>query len=89
MQINEVGALVFGVVIGWVTYRTLRRTEQKVKISDIATVVGAVGGAAVTSLFNQGHTFAWYSIGLAAGFFVYLILGHTVFKESSWLGGGS
>jgi len=89
MQIDEVGALLFGLVIGWVTYRTLRRTGDKVKISDIATVIGAVGGAAVTSLFKQGHTFAWYSIGLAAGFFLYLILGHTLFKGSEWLGSGS
>jgi O-antigen/teichoic acid export membrane protein len=89
MTIDEVGAICFGIVIGWVTYRTLRRTSDAVKLSDIATVIGAVGGAAVTALYNQGHTFAWYAIGLAVGFFGYLVLGHTVMKDSPWLGGGS
>jgi ABC-type Co2+ transport system permease subunit len=89
VTIDEVGAIFFGVVIGWITYRTLRRTSEAVKLSDLATVIGAVGGAAVAALFEQGHTFAWYSIGLAVGFFGYLILGHTVLKNSPWLGGGS
>jgi uncharacterized membrane protein YeaQ/YmgE (transglycosylase-associated protein family) len=88
MQIDEVGALLFGVVIGWVTYRILRRTTDGVKVSDIAVVLGAVGGAAVTELFDGGHTFAWYAIGLAVGFFGYLIAGHTILKDSLWLGGG-
>lgn len=89
VEIPALGALLFGWVIGWVTYRTLRRTSEAVKISDIATVFGAVGGAAATALFDSDHLFGWYSIGLFAGFFAYLILGHTVWKHSPWLGGGS
>jgi uncharacterized membrane protein YeaQ/YmgE (transglycosylase-associated protein family) len=72
-------------VIGWVTYRTLRRRNDGVALSDIATVVGAVGGAAVTGLFGSGQLFAWYSIGLAAGFFAYLLIAVTFFKDVSWL----
>jgi len=68
------GALLFGVVVGWVTYRTLIRRTGGVQISDIATVVGAVGGAAVTTLFDSKHLFGVYSIGLAIGFFLYLLL---------------
>lgn len=79
------GAFCFGYVIGWVTYRTLRRKEA-VAISDIASVIGAVGGAAVTALFAK-DLFALYSIGLAVGFFMYMILGHTWLKDSPWLGG--
>ena len=85
MEIDSVGAWFFGLVIGWITYRTLRRSSETVAISDIATVIGAVGGAAVTGLFNKGHLFAWYSIGLAIGFFAYLIPAITILKDIRWL----
>lgn len=74
MGIEGIGALCFGLVIGWVTYRTLRRKEGASAVSDIATVVGAVGGAAVTALFEEGRIFGMYCIGLAVGFFGYLIV---------------
>ncbi len=70
MNVEKIGAICFGVVIGWVVYRTLRRRSDAVKLSDIATVIGAVGGAAVTALFDSEKLFGWYSIGLAAGFFL-------------------
>jgi ABC-type Co2+ transport system permease subunit len=89
MTVEVLGAICLGVVIGWITYRTLRRQGETVAVSDIASVVGAVGGAAVTALFATKELFGWYSIGLAVGFFLYMILGHTVFKDSGWLGGGS
>lgn len=88
MNVKVIGALCFGFVIGWVTYRTLRRIGETVALSNIATVIGAVGGAAVTALFTK-ELFAWYCIGLTVGFFLYLILGHTIFKDSPWLGGGN
>jgi hypothetical protein len=66
------GAFWFGLVIGWVTYRTLRRSGTT-KIGDIATVIGAVGGAAVTGLFpKESNAFGNYCGGLAIGFFAYL-----------------
>ena len=85
METESIGAFCFGLVIGWVTYRTLRRRNDGVALSDIATVVGATGGAAVTGLFGNAQLFAWYSIGLAVGFFVYLLLGVTILKDVSWL----
>ncbi len=88
MTFVQFGALCFGLVIGWVTYRTLRRTGETVALSNIATVIGAVGGAAVTGLFKSEDMFAAYSVGLAVGFFLYLILGATVFKDVGWLGNG-
>ena len=74
-EVVAIGALCFGVVIGYVTYRTLARKEGAA-ISDIAAVVAAVGGGAVTALFDNKKTdaFAYYSIGLLAGFALYLIL---------------
>jgi uncharacterized membrane protein YeaQ/YmgE (transglycosylase-associated protein family) len=69
------GALLFGLVVGWITYRTLRRRSGEAALSDIASVVGAVGGAAVTTIFDQIDMFAWYSVGLAVGFFAYFVVG--------------
>lgn len=74
MVIAVVGALVFGIVVGWITYRTLRRKDGAALLSDIATVIGAVGGAAVTALFERGEMFGAYCIGLGIGFFLYLIV---------------
>jgi len=88
MNVEVIGALCFGFVIGWVTYRTLRRQGEPVALSNIASVIGAVGGAAVTALFTK-ELFSWYCIGLTGGFFLYMILGHTLFKNSPWLGGGN
>jgi len=70
--LSLVGAFCFGIVVGWVTYRTLRRTPTS-GLSDIATVIGALGGATVTALFSQGTgAFGAYCIGLIIGFFGYL-----------------
>lgn len=88
MDIVQIGSLCFGVVIGWITYRTLRKTGETVALSNIATVIGAVGGAAVTGIFKDEQVFATYCIGLFIGFFLYLILGNTVLKDSPWLGTG-
>ena len=72
------GAFCFGLVVGWITYRTLRRTKTN-GLSDIATVIGAVGGAAVLSLFPaETNAFGAYSIGLAIGFFAYLAVAGVV-----------
>jgi O-antigen/teichoic acid export membrane protein len=84
---NIAGAICFGVVMGWVTYRTLRRSEDKVGLSDIATVFGAIGGAAVMTLFDD-DLFGGYAIGLAAGFFGYLIVSMVLEGKdvASWMG---
>lgn len=85
-----VGAGMFGLVIGWVTYRTLRRREGATQLSDIATVIAAVGGAAVTKLFDDPKLFGTYSIGLAIGFFLYFWIAVKVegdnTKVSKWMG---
>jgi hypothetical protein len=74
-RVITIGAVCFGIVIGYITYRTLARSE-KASVSDIAAVVAAVGGGAVTALFdlNQSDAFGWYSMGLLAGMALYLIL---------------
>jgi hypothetical protein len=70
-----VGAFCFGLVVGYITYRTLIRTTDKASIADLGAVIGAIGGAAVTGLFKPGtDVFAWYSIGLAVGLAGYFLL---------------
>jgi zinc transporter ZupT len=86
MVLATIGALCFGLVIGWIVYRTLRRSAETVALSDIATVTGAVGGAAITGLFKSESLFGAYCVGLAAGFFLYLVIGVTILKDSAWLG---
>jgi uncharacterized membrane protein YeaQ/YmgE (transglycosylase-associated protein family) len=70
----KVGAGFFGLVVGWIAYRTLRRREEAAQLGDLATVIGAVGGGAVTTVFNDPDLFGSYAIGLAVGFFLYLIV---------------
>lgn len=73
--VMSIGAAAFGVTIGYLTYRTLIRAGTA-KVSDLTVIVGTVGGAAVTSLFNPTHgdLFGWYAIGLTIGLFFYLAL---------------
>ena len=90
MAVEVIGSACFGIIIGWVTYRTLRRTGETVALSNIASVIGAIGGGAVTALFSSPELFGWYCIGLFVGFFGYLLLATTKrFKDTPWLGDGS
>lgn len=73
-MLPTIGAACFGLVIGWITYRTLRRKENSTALSDISTVIAAVGGGAVMVLFKDANLFAGYAIGLAVGFFGYFIV---------------
>jgi hypothetical protein len=83
----EAGAFCFGTVIGWFTYYTMRYSSTHA-LTDIAVVLGAVGGAAVLALFPAGSAlFGLYGIGLAVGFFVYvLILIIATLKTKGWGG---
>lgn len=75
------GAVCFGIVVGFITYRTLIFKEGA-SIGDISAVIGAVGGGVVTVWSDQGgsNSFAWYSIGLLIGFGLY-------YAHTSWRGG--
>lgn len=77
-----IGAVAFGVVVGWITYRTLRRREDPAQLSDLAAVIGAVSGGAVTAIpFEDPDVFAAYSIGLAVGFFGYLVTASLLVRD--------
>lgn len=93
MSVTNIGAFCFGIVVGWITYRTLRRNQAASGLSDIATVIGAIGGAAITALFRQDTgEFGCYCIGLIIGFFGYLVIALMLAGKSGrqgvgdWLG---
>jgi hypothetical protein len=74
MFILNLGAILFGVVIGWVTHKILAR-QEKPTWADLTAVLGAVAGAAVLALFPaQTILFGWYAIGLFCGFFLYFVI---------------
>lgn len=75
MVAANIGAACFGLVIGWIVYRTLRRREGPAALSDISAVIGAIGGAGVTTVFANEAIFGLYCIGLAVGFFSYFVTG--------------
>ena len=77
------GAFAFGAVLGWVTYFIMRRAQPKA-LTDIATIVGALGGAAVINLFDpKGPLFGAYAVGLAVGFFGYYALFRKLVGQSA------
>ena len=88
--VQKIGAGGFGAVVGWYVYYINRWRKDDVQMSDIVTLIGAIGGAAVLALFPaKSDLFGAYGIGLAAGFFLYfLILAGTVYKApgftSAW-----
>jgi hypothetical protein len=87
MLVADIGAACFGTVIGWLTYRTLRRRKGPVALSDIGTVIAAVGGGALSAIFGDLRAFGFYSIGLAVGFFGYLLVAKLSGQRiKSWMG---
>jgi hypothetical protein len=88
MSAENIGAICFGLVVGWVTYRALKR-EKEALLSDLATVVGVVGGGVVTGIFKSQTLFGLYAIGLAVGFFLYLLINLLLYGKDGvvgWMG---
>jgi hypothetical protein len=73
--IQLLGAGGLGFVIGWFVYYINRYRHSDVQISDLLTLIGAIGGAAVTGLFPaKSDLFGAYGIGLFSGFFIYFFV---------------
>ncbi|MEJ2853544.1 MULTISPECIES: DUF2304 domain-containing protein [unclassified Saccharothrix] len=85
-MIELVGAGAFGFVLGWNLYFVNRYRTDKVSLSQLTSLMGIVGGAAVLALFPAGTAlFGAYGIGLAAGFLAYLgVLLLMVWKSPSF-----
>lgn len=54
--IRILGAGGFGAVIGWYLYYTNRHRTGEVKLADLVTVVGVLGGGAIMALFPSGSS---------------------------------
>lgn len=72
MTIGGWGAVVLGVVLGFLTHYLVRR-DQKAGIGDLSVIVGVIAGGIVMDRFTEGHQISWYFIGLGIGFFIYWI----------------
>jgi hypothetical protein len=69
------GAGCFGGLIGWYVYYINRNRTDKVQLGDLVTLIGAIGGASITTIFPaSSELFGAYGIGLAAGFFAYFVV---------------
>jgi hypothetical protein len=67
------GAGGFGAVLGWLVFYINRQRTDVVKLADLVTLLGVVGGSAVLALFPAStDLFGAYGIGLAVGFFGYV-----------------
>jgi hypothetical protein len=78
------GAAGFGIIIGWYIYYINRYRKGDVQFSDLTTVVGTIGGAAVLGLFPSGSDlFGGYGIGLFVGFFAYFLVLIILVKRSN------
>jgi hypothetical protein len=65
----------FGAFLGWFAYFVNRHRAGAVKLTDLGTVIGAVGAGAVLALFPAGtDMFGAYGIGLAVGFFAQFVI---------------
>jgi hypothetical protein len=73
--IQTLGAGCFGLLIGWYVYYINRYRRGDVQLTDLVTLVGVLGGGAITALFpTRSNLFGAYGIGLATGFFAYFVV---------------
>jgi hypothetical protein len=80
-----VGAGGFGALLGWYVYYVNRHRREEVKLGDLVTLVGVIGGGAVLTLFpEETDLFGAYGIGLFLGFFGYFAFLLLLVKRSSF-----
>jgi hypothetical protein len=73
-MLQVLGAGSFGAVIGWYLYYINRYRKAEVKLGDLVTLLGTLGGGAVLALFPaRTDLFGAYGIGLFIGFFGYFL----------------
>jgi hypothetical protein len=85
MSIQLLGSGAFGAIIGWFVYYINRYRKGDIQFSDLTTLVGVIGGGAVTQLFGSGDKdlFGAYGVGLFVGFFSYLLTLIILVRKSS------
>ena len=85
MFIVGLGAVFFGLIIGWIAYRILRHRSGAPWIQDLIALLGIIAGAAALAFFHNDAIFGWYAIGLVIGFFAYLAVGVILYGKQEVL----
>jgi len=76
-----IGAVLFGLVIGWFSARLLARRAGAAHVSHIAAVIAVAGGGYVTVMSGDRGLFGMYAIGLFAGFAGYAAVFHWLHRD--------
>jgi hypothetical protein len=81
--LQALGAFGFGALIGWYVYFINRYRKDNISPTDLATLVGVLGGGTILAIFPKStDLFGAYGIGLAVGFFGYFVILHHMVKKS-------
>lgn len=75
MFIVGLGAVIFGLIIGWIAYSILQHQSGPDWLANLIALLGIIVGAAALAFFKDNTIFGWYAIGLAIGFFAYFAMG--------------
>jgi uncharacterized membrane protein YeaQ/YmgE (transglycosylase-associated protein family) len=75
MVIVGLGALCFGILVGWIVARILRQKAGAPWLQNLIALAGIIVGAAVLALFKDAVPFGWYAVGLLLGFFAFVAMG--------------
>jgi hypothetical protein len=76
-----IGAVLFGLVIGWFSARLLARRAGSAHVSHIAAVIAVAGGGYVTVMSGDRGLFGMYAVGLFVGFIGYAAVFHRLHKD--------
>jgi hypothetical protein len=70
METSQTGSVIFGIIIGYISWQAIFKNESNLSMKTVATFIGVVGGAGITTLFpDKSNLFDSYCIGLGCGFF--------------------
>ena len=84
-QIKEGGAVFFGLVIGWITSVTFHSNYEHLSNKEIATIIGILGGAAITKTFSkESNQFSMYCVGMFVGFAIHIIISQAFWGGEVW-----
>jgi xanthosine utilization system XapX-like protein len=59
MFLVGLGALFFGLIVGWIAYRVLRLRAGAPGLSDLIALLGVIAGAAVLAFFRNEVVLRW------------------------------
>jgi hypothetical protein len=76
-----IGAVLFGLVVGWFSARLLARRAGSAHVSHIAAVIAVAGGGYVTVMSGDRGLFGMYAVGLFVGFIGYAAVFHRLHKD--------